>query len=124
MLKTVEGIYQNGQIELAELPQDVSDRTQVLVTFLAPGKIDSTKLRQKIEQQLAQLPPDQLSWVSDFLDSLQSKSTTSQRSLRRLAPIKRGTKAGDVLKFAGTWQGNDLEECLRFVNETRSKAEF
>jgi hypothetical protein len=25
MLKTVEGIYQNGQIELTELPQDVSD---------------------------------------------------------------------------------------------------
>lgn len=30
------------------------------------------ELRQKIEQQLAQLPPDQLSLVSNFLDSLQS----------------------------------------------------
>ncbi len=82
------------------------------------------ELRQKIEQQLAQLPPDQLSKVSDFLDSLQSKSTISQRPLRRLPPIKRGTKAGDLLKFAGTWQGNDLEECLRSVYETRSKAQF
>ena len=82
------------------------------------------KLRQKIEQQLAQLPPDQLSLVSNFLDSLQSKSTISQRPLRRLAPIKRGTKAGDLLKFAGTWQGNDLEDCLRSVYETRSKAQF
>ncbi len=62
MLKTVEGIYQNGQIELTELPQDVSDwlrhrpkgdRTQVLITFLdsvsatkvVPGKIDPTKVR-------------------------------------------------------------------------------
>jgi hypothetical protein len=50
MIKTVEGIYQNGQIELAELPQDVSDRTQVLITFLDPGKIDPTKLRQLIDQ--------------------------------------------------------------------------
>ena len=82
------------------------------------------ELRQKIEQQLAQLPPDQLFLVSDFLDSLQGKSTISERSLRRLAPIKRGNKAGDLLKFAGTWLGNDLEECLRLVNETRSKAEF
>ncbi len=82
------------------------------------------ELRQKIEQQLAQLPPDQLSLVSDFLDSLQTKSTISQRPLRRLAPIKRGTKAGDLLKFAGTWQGNDLEDCLRSVYETRSKAQF
>ncbi|GAB4351680.1 MAG: hypothetical protein OHK0047_45210 [Leptolyngbyaceae cyanobacterium] len=50
MLKTVEGIYQNGQIELAELPQDISDRAQVLVTFLEPGKIDPVKLRQLIDQ--------------------------------------------------------------------------
>lgn len=82
------------------------------------------ELRQKIEQQLAQLPPEQLSLVSDFLDSLQSQSTISHRPLRRLAPIKRGTKAGELLKFAGTWQGNDLEDCLRLVKETRSQAQF
>lgn len=85
----------------------------------------SLELRQKIEQQLAQLPPEQLFLVSDFLESLQRQNTTtSQRSLRRVAPIKRGTKAGDLLKFAGTWQGNDLEECLEFVHETRSLAQF
>lgn len=28
MLKTVEGIFQDGQIKLTELPKDVSDRTQ------------------------------------------------------------------------------------------------
>ncbi len=82
------------------------------------------ELRQKIEQQLAQLPPDQLFLVSDFLDSLQNKESTSDRVLRRLPPIKRGSKAVDLLKFAGTWQGNDLEECLHFVHETRSKAQF
>jgi hypothetical protein len=50
MLKTVEGIYQNGQIELTELPQNVSDHTQVFITFLNPAKIDATKVRQLIEQ--------------------------------------------------------------------------
>jgi hypothetical protein len=50
MLKTIEGIYQNGQIQLASLPQDVSDRSQVLVTFLDPSKIDPIKLRQLIHQ--------------------------------------------------------------------------
>jgi hypothetical protein len=82
------------------------------------------ELRQKIEQQLAQLPPDQLSVVSDFLDSLQNKRSISHRTLRRLPPVKRGSKGVDLLKLAGTWQGNDLEECLRFVHETRSKAQF
>jgi hypothetical protein len=37
MLKTVEGIYQNGQIQLAELPPGVRDSTQVLITFLDPN---------------------------------------------------------------------------------------
>jgi len=83
------------------------------------------EIRHKIEQQLAQLPADQLTLVSDFLDSLPSKTnSSSQRPYRRLAPTKRGNKAGDLLKFAGTWQGNDLEDCLRFVANTRSKAEF
>ncbi|MEP0875146.1 hypothetical protein NDA00_04735 [Funiculus sociatus GB2-M2] len=50
VLKTVEGIYRKGQIELVELPQDVSDRTQVLITFLDPGKIDPTKVRQLIDR--------------------------------------------------------------------------
>ena len=82
------------------------------------------EIRQKITQQLAQLPTDQLSLVSDFLDSLQNTNTISQRPLRRLAPIKRGNKAGDLLKFAGTWQGDDLEDCLQIVKETRSPAQF
>ncbi|MEO9127261.1 MAG: hypothetical protein ABI262_21630 [Microcoleus sp.] len=46
----VEGVYQNGQIELTDVPSDVSDRAQVLVTFLDSGKIDPVKLRQLIEQ--------------------------------------------------------------------------
>ncbi len=50
MLKTIEGIYQNGQIQLASLPQDVSDRSQVLVTFLDPRKIDPIKLRELIDR--------------------------------------------------------------------------
>jgi hypothetical protein len=40
MLKTVEGVYRNGLIELAERPADVSAGTRVLVTFLAPGVVD------------------------------------------------------------------------------------
>jgi hypothetical protein len=50
MFQTVEGIYRNGQIEFTDLPIDVSDRTQVLVTFLNAGKIDPGKLRQLIDQ--------------------------------------------------------------------------
>ncbi|MBW4690225.1 MAG: hypothetical protein KME27_00500 [Lyngbya sp. HA4199-MV5] len=50
MLKTIEGIYQNGQVELTEPPQTTGDRVQVLVTFLDASTIDPAKLRQLIDQ--------------------------------------------------------------------------
>ena len=50
MPRTIEGIYRNGKIELTELPQEVSDRARVIVTFLEPGKIDNAKLGQLIDK--------------------------------------------------------------------------
>lgn len=40
MLKTIEGVYRKGKVELAELPGDVRDETPVIVTFLEPKLID------------------------------------------------------------------------------------
>ncbi len=40
MLKTVEGVYRNGKIELVEAPGEVHDETRVIVTFLEPRPID------------------------------------------------------------------------------------
>ncbi|WP_309728654.1 hypothetical protein [Chamaesiphon sp. OTE_75_metabat_556] len=82
MLKTIEGIYQDGQIQFAELPQDVSDRSQVLVTFLDPGKIDAVKLRQLMEQLetiegiqqgFEELNSGQTRPIGDFVREMQQK---------------------------------------------------
>ena len=40
MLKSIEGIYRQGKVELAEPPTDVKDNTRVIVTFLDSGAID------------------------------------------------------------------------------------
>ena len=50
MLRTIEGFYRDGQIQLNELPQEVSDSTQVLVTFLEPSKVSPDQLRSLIER--------------------------------------------------------------------------
>ncbi len=34
-------------------------------------------------------------------------------------PETRVSTAGSLLKFAGTWHGDDLEECLEVVYQTR-----
>ena len=84
-----------------------------------------------------------LAQTLDFLRFLKTKPTTEEISLnlstekndhtsshqtkpeiQEATPILRGSKAENLLKFAGTWQGDDFEECLQVVYETRSPAEF
>jgi hypothetical protein len=74
--------------------------------------MNALQLRQKIESQLDRLSAERLALVSDFLDSIQPVENTDPSSLRKLPPIKRGKTAKDLVKFAATWQGDDLESCL------------
>jgi hypothetical protein len=82
MLRTIEGVYQNGQVQLAELPQEMGDRTQVLVTFLEPGKVDPNKLHQlidqmetiaEIQQGFEELDAGQTRPIGDFIQEMQQK---------------------------------------------------
>ncbi|BAY79675.1 hypothetical protein NIES25_61600 (plasmid) [Nostoc linckia NIES-25] len=84
-----------------------------------------------------------LAQTLDFLRFLKTKPTTEEISvdpsteknndtpnqkmkpeIQEVTPIIRGSKAEDLLKFADTWQGDDFEECLQLVYQTRSPAEF
>jgi hypothetical protein len=38
MLQTIQGIYRNGKVELAETPQDITE-SQVFVTFFKPESV-------------------------------------------------------------------------------------
>jgi len=40
MLRTIEGVYRDGKVELMEIPKDVRNETQVLVTFIEPQLVD------------------------------------------------------------------------------------
>ena len=70
--------------------------------------MNPVQLRQKIVTQIDRLSPEKLAVVSEFLDSLQSLESIDSSHERKLPPIKRGKTAQDLLKFAGTWQGDDL----------------
>ena len=39
MLASVQGVYRNGQIELIEIPNHITEETQVIVTFLSTADI-------------------------------------------------------------------------------------
>jgi hypothetical protein len=40
MLTTIQGIYRDGKIQLAEVPRNVRDDTPVIVTFLTSSNYD------------------------------------------------------------------------------------
>ncbi len=87
MLKTVEGFYQDGQIQLNELPQEVNSNTQVLVTFLDPDKIDSVKLRQLIDQLETQAKYDISEDLQDLKIAKQEESESNSVSLEDVKKI-------------------------------------
>lgn len=84
--------------------------------------------RQKVLQEVAQLPSEQLALVADFIEFLQSRhsGTLSTQAMPSPndQPILTGATAADLLQFAGTWQGEDFEKCLQSVYDSRLPAEF
>ncbi|MDQ3012171.1 MAG: hypothetical protein M3X11_15860 [Acidobacteriota bacterium] len=54
MLTTVEGVYHDGKIELAESPTNVTGTARVIVTFLESGTVD-LRARGIDEEQAADL---------------------------------------------------------------------
>jgi hypothetical protein len=87
MLETIEGVYENGQIQIDRPPHNISDRSQVLVTFIDPNNIDPAKLidslmerlRQRIEtisgisQGLEELNQGKIRPIGDFIQDMQRK---------------------------------------------------
>ena len=65
MLKSVEGVYRKGQVELAEVPGDVHDETRVIVTFLEP-KLADLRARGIDEAQAAELRARLATFAEDW----------------------------------------------------------
>jgi hypothetical protein len=67
MLRSLEGVYRKGKIELVEIPGDIDDETRVIVTFLEPKLID---LRQRgIDEAQAAALRAQLATFAEDWDS-------------------------------------------------------
>ena len=94
--------------------------------------MNALEIRQKLHEQIDQLPSDLLIVAAEFLAFLKSRSAddTSLLASSSVAEaasgeaVLTGSTGADLLQFAGTWQGDDLEDCLEIVYETRSPAEF
>ncbi|BAY37658.1 hypothetical protein NIES2111_19970 [Nostoc sp. NIES-2111] len=88
-----------------------------------------TSIKAKLIEAIETAPDSILEQTLDYLEYLKTREqkpqSLSQEVLQKEGePILRGSKAKDLLKFANTWQGEDFEECLQLVYDTRSQTEF
>lgn len=80
----------------------------------------NTKLVESLAEIIRSLTSEERSLLEAHLHSTPAAPSPIPDS----EPILRGSTAEDLLQFAGTWEGDDLEECLQLVYKTRSKAKF
>lgn len=88
-----------------------------------------TPIKAKLIAAIETAPDSILEQTLDYLESLKTREQKPQSLSQEVPqedgePILRGSKAKDLLKFANTWQGDDFEECLQLVYDTRSQTEF
>jgi hypothetical protein len=67
MLRTVEGVYKNGRIDVAEIPESVPEGTRVIVTFLEPVGVDLQRIGID-EEQAADLRSRLTTFAEDWDD--------------------------------------------------------
>lgn len=69
-------------------------------------------IKEKLHEAIEALPSSKLIEVLTFIESLQTKPTTSAKSFFL------------HLKTIGTWSGDDFQECLEAVQNSQGKAQF
>ncbi len=77
--------------------------------------------RELLVQEIESLPPELLTEALDFIRFIKAShlQRQSQPETKSGADALRGSKAKDLLEFAGSWSGDDLRECLQLVHDTR-----
>jgi hypothetical protein len=101
MLKSVTGIYNQGEIKLEEIPNDIPVNTKVIVTFL------SNNQSVQIQSVDADINNDPLDIVL-----LESENISKSHQLPENCDFKR-QEYHDLDYLAGTWTENDESEFLK-----------
>ncbi|MBE9231971.1 hypothetical protein IQ231_09795 [Cuspidothrix issatschenkoi LEGE 03284] len=79
--------------------------------------MNSVELRQKIAQNLLTISPENLKFIDELVEFIKHRQEANLSETINYRPAS----GRSILRHAGTWVGNDLEDCLELVSETRGK---
>ncbi len=106
VLVGVEILDAKDVIGSGQLPQVVIENIPFqIVSTASLGQAHTPPDSPLEDETLAQAPEDFAAKIAEI----------KQRGDRSQSVIRRGSTGEDLLKFAGTWHGDDLEECLAFL---------
>ncbi len=96
--------------------------------------------KELLIQEIETLPPELLAEALDLIRSIKVNYTKKELEPAQQEPIPstdstetdgdkeqltyRPASGRSILRHAGTWEGDDFEECLQSVYATRGKAKF
>lgn len=96
--------------------------------------------KELLIQEIETLPPELLTEALDLIRSIKVSYTKNELEpvLQEFIPLTDSTETSSdqeqltyrpasgrsILRHAGTWEGDDFEECLQSVYATRGKAKF
>ncbi|WP_445635781.1 DUF2281 domain-containing protein [Nostoc sp. DSM 114161] len=98
--------------------------------------------KELLIQEIENLPPELLTQALDLIRSIKVNYTKKELEAGKLEPIPlsdsretfsdkdkeqltyRPASGRSILRHAGTWEGDDFEECLQAVYATRGEAKF
>ena len=82
------------------------------------------KIKEKLLQEIQSSSDDLLEQILDFLRFLKTKKKNQVTTNPKKSMSSIGKNLVEHLKNIDNWSGDDLEECLQAVNETRSQTKF
>ena len=81
-------------------------------------------IKEKLLQEIQSSSDELLEQTLDFLRFLKNKKKENLKIDEQELISSTGKNLVKHLKEIGAWSGNDLEECLKTVKETRTRARF
>ena len=95
--------------------------------------------KELLIQEIETLPPELFAEALSLIRSIKTSHTLNNSEIAEQEPVSssdsidsdkenqltyRPASGRSILRHAGTWQGDDFDECLESVYATRGKAKF
>ncbi|MDJ0846543.1 hypothetical protein [Crocosphaera sp.] len=79
--------------------------------------MNNLELQQQINKELSKISPENLKIIAEFVQFIKDKQEVNLSQPTNYRPAS----GRSILRHGDTWKGDDLEQCLQLMYETRGK---